>query len=355
MKRLGVAALVLLVLGGIAYTQRAALSMALMGRVAARVMAQDPLAELADGIHVVLCGAGSPLPDPNRSGPCLALVAGGRLFLVDAGSSAARNLQAVGLPVADVSGVFLTHFHSDHIDGLGELGVLRWAGGGHTTPLPTFGPPGVDEVVGGFNAAYRLDSTYRVAHHGEETVPPSGRGLEARPFANPQPGRALTVYDEGGLKVHVFAVGHSPVEPAVGYRFDYAGRSVVVSGDTIRSAEIERMAEGADLLVHEALAPHLVGLMTEAAEANGMTGRAKITRDILDYHATPVDAAQTAQAAGARHLLFYHIVPPLLVPGLEAAFLQGVSEAYSGGVTLGRDGTRVSMPAGSQAIDVSGG
>jgi ribonuclease Z len=66
-----------------------------------------------------------------------------------------------------------------------------------------------------------------------------------------------------------------------------------------------------------------------------------------------VEAAETAEEAGARHLLLYHIVPPLLFPGMETAFLEGVPAAYSGEVTLGRDGTRVSLPAGSTEIEVT--
>jgi ribonuclease Z len=111
-------------------------------------------------------------------------------------------------------------------------------------------------------------------------------------------------------------------------------------------------AQGVDLVVHEALSTQLLGVIHDAAAAADQRGLAKITTDILDYHTTPVQAAEIAEAAGARHLLLYHIVPPLLVPGLESAFLDGVSGAYSGGVTLGRDGTRISLPSGSEAIDV---
>ncbi len=140
----------------------------------------------------------------------------------------------------------------------------------------------------------------------------------------------------------------------MGYRFDYGGRSVVISGDTKKSEEIARIARGVYLLVNEALAAHLVAILTEALEEAGLTARATITRDILDYHATPVEAAQTAEQAGVGHLLFYHVVPPLIIPGLGSAFLEGVSDAYSGDVTLGRDGTRVSLPTDSDDIEVSG-
>jgi ribonuclease Z len=325
-----------------------------MRAAAERLAAADPIAELPDGLHVVLCGAGSPLPDPARSGPCVGVVAGSTLFVVDAGAAAARSLALMGLPPDRTAAVFLTHFHSDHIDGLGELALQRWAGGGHDEPLPLVGPSGVESVAAGFNQAYRLDAGYRVAHHGEEVVPPTGAGLEARPFAPPAAGAPVVVWDADGTKVTAFRVDHAPVDPALGYRFDHAGRSVVISGDTKQSDEIARVARGVDLLVHEALAPQLVGILTEALEQADRARTARITVDILDYHATPVEAAQTAERAGARHLLFYHVVPPLRVPGTELVFLDGVSDAYTGGVTLGRDGTRISLPKGSQAIDVYG-
>lgn len=332
---------------------RAPIALRVMERGLARNMAADPIGDLPDGLHVLLCGAGGPLPDPVRSGPCVAVVAGGTMVVVDAGSGGARNLQRTGFVPGRVSAVLLTHFHSDHIDGLGELAMLRWTGGGHAEPLPVHGPPGVEEVVAGFVSAYRQDAGYRVAHHGEETVRPAGAGMTAAPFALPAPGEAPIVWSGGGLEVRAFVVDHAPVEPAVGYRFDYQGRSLVVSGDTARSANLEAQAKGVDLLVHEALAPELVARMNAAAAAAGRGNLAKIMSDIPDYHTSPVEAAGIAQAAGVRHLLFYHVVPALPVPGLDRAFLAGVSDVFDGGITLGRGGTLISLPAGGERVAVS--
>ena len=202
-------------------------------------------------------------------------------------------------------------------------------------------------------STYRQDFGYRVAHHGEAVVPRSGAGARAFPFALPPDGAGEAVLDRDGVEVTAFRVDHDPVEPAVGYRFDYAGRSVVLSGDTAKSANLETFARGADLLVHEALAPHLVEVITAAAERAGNERIAKISRDILDYHTTPVEAGESAQAAGARHLLFNHIVPPLLLPPMVEIFTEGVDEVYEGPFTVGRDGMLVTMPAGSDAIEVS--
>jgi ribonuclease Z len=169
-------------------------------------------------------------------------------------------------------------------------------------------------------------------------------------FDAPGPGEAKTVWSADGLTVTAFAVHHDPVIPAVGYKFEYGGRSVVISGDTARSPNLEHFAKGVDLLVHEGLSPELVGILGNAAAAAGRANVAKIMHDILSYHTAPVDVAAIAAAANVRHLLFYHVIPPLLVPGVEAAFLSGVDAIYHGGVTLGRDGTRISMPRDSQAI-----
>jgi len=325
-----------------------------MRRGAERALSADRIAELPDGLHVALCGAGGPMPRAKRSGPCVAVVAGRTLFVVDAGTNGARNLQGrIGWPPGRIAAVFLTHYHSDHIDGLGELGLLRWVGGGHRDPLPLHGPEGVVEIAEGFDRAYQFDARYRVAHHGSAVVPPEGAGFAAKPFATPVPGAALVLFERDGIRVSTFRVEHEPVVPAVGYRFDYGGRSLVVSGDTKKSESLLAQARGVDLLVHEALSPKLVGILHDAAESAGNSALAKIMTDIPDYHTTPVEAGELAKAAGARHLLLYHIVPPLPVPGLESVFLDGVSSAFSGGITLGRDGTRISLPSGSKAVDVS--
>ena len=349
MKKLAPVISVVIVIALIAYSQRASIAARLMEKGLESRMGADQVANLEDGLHLALCGAGGPLPAPNASGPCVAVVAGKRLFVVDSGTDGVRNLGRMGYLPGTIQGVFLTHFHSDHIDGLGEMGTLRWTGGNNRSPLPVYGPQGVEQVVEGFNTAYAQDVVYRNDHHGDSVAPLSGAGLKAMPFAEPALGELTVVYDEGGLKVEALAVDHTPVEPAVGYRFSYMGRSLLITGDTVKLANNEKFAKGVDLLVHEALAPNLVNMMHEAAKKNGNESMAKITHDILDYHASPVEVAETARDAGVGHLLYYHIVPPLMIPGQQTLYLNGAEKIFPD-YTIGQDGVAFSLPTGSKEI-----
>lgn len=346
-------ALVVVFVLGLGFAFRRPIAMFAMDRVMQRNLSSSLVDELRAGLHVGLCGAGSPLPDPERSGPCVVVVAGDAVYVVDTGAGSIENLGRMRVSPGRVRGVLLTHFHSDHIDGLGEMMMQRWVQGTHTAPLPVHGPRGVERVVEGFNLAYAQDSVYRTAHHGEAVVPSSGAGGTPRPFELPADGHDTVVLEADGLVVTAFRVRHAPIEPSVGYRFDYAGRSAVISGDTDKNANVQRVAQGADLLVHEALSPELVGNMTRAATVQGRENLATITVDILDYHTTPVEAAEIARDAGVGHLLYYHIVPPLPLRPLREAFLDGVDEVYDGPVTLGFDGTWIHLPQGSDRIEVS--
>ena len=349
MKKFLVAILVIVVLGLVAYSQRASIAARLMERGLETRLLANIVDEFEDGLHLALCGAGGPLPAPNASGPCVAVVAGKQLYVVDAGTDGVRNLGRMGYQAGTIQGVFLTHFHSDHIDGLGEMGTIRWAGGDNTAPLPVFGPGGVEQVVDGFNTAYAQDFVYRHEHHGDTVAPLSGAGLKAMPFDKPAMGELVTVLEKDGLKVEALAVDHSPVEPAVGYRFSYKGRSLLITGDTVKLANIEQFAKGVDLLVHEALAPNLVNMMNAAAKKTGNQIVAKITHDIIDYHASPDEAAETARDAGVGHLLYYHIVPPLIIPGQDVLYLNGADEIFPD-YTIGQDGVSFTLPANSKEI-----
>ena len=140
-----------------AYLLRAPRFMALTPLLAKHRLAINTAAGLPDGLHVGLCGSGSPFPDESRAGPCTLVLAGQRLFMFDAGSGATRNIGRMGFKHGQIEAVFLTHFHSDHIDGLGELLLQRWIDGRHRTHMPVHGPVGVAQIVDGLMQVYRQD------------------------------------------------------------------------------------------------------------------------------------------------------------------------------------------------------
>jgi ribonuclease Z len=295
-------------------------------------------------LQVVLCGTGSPLPDKDRAGACTAVLAGGEFVLVDIGPGAWETVDLAGLPTADLSAVLLTHFHSDHIGDLGEAITQSWIAG-RARPLDVYGPSGTTRVVDGFDQAYAADAHYRTLHHGEDYLP-----AEAAPAVGHDIGLAdapdadAVVFDRNGLRVTMFRVDHAPVTPAVGYRFDYRGRSVVVSGDTAKSASLAAHAAGADLLVHEALQPDMMGRVGAVAERVGQPRLAKLVRDTLGYHTSPVAAAEVARDAGVTTLVFTHQVPGPRNLIMRRMFLSGVRDVFAGEVVLGEDGMRFNLP-----------
>ncbi|OYY65905.1 MBL fold metallo-hydrolase [Sphingomonas sp. 28-62-11] len=352
MKRLiGIVALLLGLLAGGAYLMRDRIALALFERGMAQVLATDPFAGRPDGLGVALCGAGSPMPSPDRAGPCTVITAGRHVYLVDIGEGGVRNLGRMGYGAGRVEAVFLTHFHSDHIDSLGALMLQHWGTSGSPVPLPVYGPIGVETVVGGFNAAYSLDRGYRIAHHGTKVMQPAAFGMQAFPQDTPANGDPRLVFAKDGLQVFAFRVDHSPVEPAYGYIFAYKGRRIVVSGDTKPTASVERAAKGADVLVHEALSDKLVGLQQAAATKADRPMLARIFHDIPTYHTTPTQAADIAQRAGVKMLLLTHIVPPLPYSILEGPFLSDARSRFKGPLVIGHDGTEILLPAGSTAIE----
>lgn len=343
----------LILAAGCAFLFERQIGMALYKRQIESAMAQPMIATLPEGLHAGLCGSGSPLPDPNRAGPCVFVAAGKRLYVVDTGEDSPRKLALMGIPPGALDAIFLTHFHSDHIGGLGEMMLQRWAGAGHDAPLEVFGPQGVERVVDGFNNAYRLDAGYRVVHHGAATLPPSGAGGVAHAFTIPETGEArVVVLERDGLRVTAFTVQHAPVFPAVGYRFDYRGRSVVISGDTAPSESLVANARNADVLFHEGLQAAMVAALEGAAARNGRRVSAKILADIPSYHTTPEDAARMAERTGVRLLVIYHIIPPLPLAYFDGAFLGDAAKSTHPPVTLGKDGMMFSLAPESTAISM---
>lgn len=308
----------------------------------------DRMANLEEGLHVYMCGAGSPLFDAKRSGPCIAVRAGQQSFIFDAGTKGSQNLGPMGFAVDDAKGIFLTHLHSDHIDGLGQMLLASWINSGRTEPTKVYGPVGTSQIVEGFNMAYQIDSTYRVAHHGVAVANPDSFGATAHEIKLTNGSKV--VYDEGGVKITATMVSHKPVHPAFGYRVDYKDRSIFISGDTSYDVRIADYAKDVDVLFHEALNMEMVQTMERTAKSNDAKGLEKILFDIQDYHTSPVDAAKTAKQANADALVLYHIVPMLPNDLLVPLFVKGMDAEYDGKITVAQDGTIVRMPVDSNAI-----
>jgi ribonuclease Z len=165
-------------------------------------------------------------------------------------------------------------------------------------------------------------------------------------------GAPAVFLEEGDLRISAIRVNHAPVDPAYGYRFDWRGRSVVVSGDTAADAGLAAAARGADVLVHEAQANHMVKAIERVTRAAGLERPAHIMADIPDYHTTPVEAARIANEAGVRLLLFYHLTPPPPVKAVERIYTRGVDAVRPDGWLVADDGMLVEIPLGEGEIRV---
>jgi ribonuclease Z len=302
-----------------------------------------------DALYVITTGSGAPLPDPARVGPQAVVVAGDQLLVFDTGPGSTRQFSLTGLNLGLINALFLTHYHSDHINDLGELMLQHWTSVGATEPLDIYGPPGVEEVVGGFLAAYRLDRGYRIDHHGADVMPPSGFGGVAHTF---DLGTDLmssdVVYEVGDVQVIAFNVDHPPVVPAVGFRVNYKGRSVMITGDTIYSDSLIQHAMGADLMVSDSL-NHKMSQMVAEAGADMENNLSSVAEDIQESHIRPEEAALVAKEAGVKKLLITHVLPP--VPDLLVnPFLRDARTVFSGEVRMANDGTLAKLPVNSDQI-----
>jgi ribonuclease Z len=309
-----------------------------------------------DAIRVVLCGTSSPLPTRKSAKSCTLVSVGGHLFLFDIGPEASENLAIWRIPAPKIEAVFITHFHSDHIGELGEVNIQGWAQG-RTTPLQVFGPEGLASVVAGFNQAYSLDNGYRHALHSQDRgiLPMEASSMVANTFALPtlpdaRGVRATQVYAKDGVLITAIKTNHAPVDPAVAYRIDYKGRSVVISGDTTYFKPLASAALNTDLLICEGQASHLQDIVATQADELGQNALAQVLRDTKTYHITPVQAAQMANEAKARMLVYTHIAPPIVSPVIIPPWLRGVKAVRPGDTKIGYDGMVITVPVDGGAI-----
>ena len=337
LRKLLIGLVVLLVAGtGLAYAQRnALLGMAIRHRVQ-----QGPdmaFAKDHDGIKVLICGTGSPEVSSARAQACTLVAAGGKLFLFDVGDGSVRSLAASRIPVNDLERVFVTHFHSDHFGDLGVLINVGWIWG-RATPLEVQGPVGLAGVIAGYEQAYALDEGYRSAnmpHLAERRA--VARALP-REILFAEGVRSVRVYDKDGVTIDAAPVAHDPVRPALGYVLQYKGRKLFISGDTEVSPVNLPAMQGADMVVHESYAGHMVRRAIPEMRRLGMEFHARVAERTIPYHADNIALAKQAQAAGVKRLALTHLIPYPENAVVRTMYTEGMGDHFQGEITVAKDG-----------------
>ena len=281
-------------------------------------------------IDVTLLGTGSPIPDPHRAGPSTLVQAGDENYLVDAGRGVLMRLAGAGCAPTMLTAVLLTHLHSDHITDLNDVITSSWAlNMDDPKPLRIVGPEGTKETVARILHFLDLDIGYRLAHHDDLNEPPK---VEVTEITKGSLDLSTTV------SISTAPTDHRPVDPTIAFRFDYQESSVVVAGDTVPCTDLDQLCNGAKALVHTAIRKDIIETLP--------LQRAK---DILNYHSSVEEAAQTAQRAGMEMLILTHYVPG--IPPAENEFHELVvqqwrdraAENFSGKVEIGDDLLKISL------------
>lgn len=271
-------------------------------------------------MEIVLLGTGNPLPHPERAGPATLVRAGGALFLIDCGRGVLMRLVAANALPGQLAAVMLTHLHSDHVTDFNDVVTTRWVMSPVESPLPVVGPPGTRRFTERTLAMLEDDIGYRRAHHEDLSWEPGADAVEVTDGV---------AWDRDGVRVIAAPTDHRPVHPTVGYRFEHNGSVVAIAGDTVPCDGLDRLCAGADVYVQTVIRRSLVEAVPMAR-----------FRDILDYHSTIEDAAQTAARAGARKLVLTHPVPAP-TPGTEDEWIAEAAGHFDGEIVLGADLTRV--------------
>jgi ribonuclease Z len=279
-------------------------------------------------IRIVLLGTGRPAPTIDRFGPATLVQAGGQNLLFDAGRGASQRLWQLEIPLGRIDAVFLTHLHSDHTVGFADLWLTGWLPtpfGGRTAPLKVWGPKGTGAMMAGLRQAYQWD--IQVRGDGEH-LPPDGIEIAAHDITEG------TVYEHNGVKVTAFLVDHGGLlKPAFGYRVDYAGHSVAISGDTRPNDNLVRHARGVDVLVHEVAAVR-PELLTKSPTAT-------IARRVLGFHTSPEEAGRVFARVKPKLAVFTHVA--LLTTDRNVPLPTGddvvrrAHTTYKGRILLGED------------------
>ena len=309
--------------------RRAAILISLLAALRFFTARGEAAPKVAPALRITLLGTGNPRPMPERYGPSILVEAATTpptRILVDAGRGAAERLFTVGGRelLSGVDLVLLTHLHSDHVVGLPDLWLTGWLFG-RASALPLKGPEGTAALAGHLERAFAFDVETR--RDRDERLPGAGAALDAKDVAPD------ISFEFSGVRITPFTVDHGPVKPAYGYRIDFAGRSVVFSGDTRYSENLIAHAKGCDVLVHEVVAPDVerrASVMRDAA----------VTQRIIDHHTTPEDAGRVFAAVKPKLAVYSHIVPsPTTAKDLEGP----TRRTYAGPLVVGEDLTVISI------------
>jgi len=274
----------------------------------------------SNDFRVTLLGTGVPTPRPDRFGPSTLVEAGEQKLLIDAGRGAAIRLFQIGIPIGRIDALFLTHFHSDHTSGIPDIWLTGWLEshfGTRRRPFHVVGPTGAKALMANLEKAYAADIDIRTA---DEKLPREGVALQVEEF-----NADGAIYRKNGVTVIAFEVDHGDViKPAYGYRIEYGGRSVVISGDTRFNENVIKFGTGADLLIHE------VAIARPQLMVEGYIQR------IMAHHTTAREAGVVFARTGPKLAAYTHLVflaskdvPPATVADLIAetrtALLAGAS------------------------------
>jgi ribonuclease Z len=253
----------------------------------------------------------------HRFGPSTLIEAGGHTLIFDAGRGAMQRLDQLGVRWDEVTGLFLSHLHSDHVVGIPDLWLTGWLMSRRARPLRLWGPRGTRRMARHLRQAFAYDIEVRVSGDG---LPAGGAEIVSEDV------REGTVFDENGVKVTAFEVDHRPVEPAFGYRIDHAGHVVVLSGDTRSSENLVRYASGADLLILNVVSGeslHRAGIAADAAQR------------IVGNHTTPEESGAIFARVQPRLAVYSHIASARTATSED--LLPPTRKTYSGSVELGED------------------
>ena len=258
----------------------------------AHAQAASP-APASDSLEVVLLGTGvGPVVNLEQYGASTLVEAGGQRLLFDCGRGATLRLAQAGVPIGSVTRVFLTHLHSDHLLALPDLLLVGWTAGRRAGPLTVWGPVGTSDMMDHLQQAFAFDIHTR--RDVDEHFPASGITVVSHDIKADG-----VVFDENGLKVTAFLVDHGVVQPAFGYRVDYRGRSVVLSGDTRVSENLIRHARGVDVLIHEVIDPDLLRTRPDRPSAATIDA-------IVAHHTTPEQAGTVFRRVAPRLAVYSH-------------------------------------------------